>query len=1120
MTAAQDPGDPAPAQTPRLYFQDIRVENGVGYGVIGADMHVFGDRIPLYLLENWHDSPAEDPQWLRELPSRLLNARHGVVDFIGREEELAALHAWRQDGPRLAVRWLHAPGGTGKTRLAARFAADSAALGWKVVTATHGPGSILPEPAPQDLRPDGSEGVLLIVDYADRWPRTHLMLLLSNRLLRHSDVRTRVLLVARTADDWPGMRGELDRLRAGTSSHLLAPLPQDLGQRTEMFTAARDGFARHYGIEDARGIGPPAALEHPDFALTLAVHISALVAVDALVNGLPAPADMSALTVYLIDREHAHWRHLAGDGTHELNPAERTFRTPPPVMNRLVYTASLTGALVEPVGEAVVGSLRLTTGRDAAGTLTDHAVCYPPAESGRALVLEPLYPDRLAEDFLALTVPGHPADYPAQPWAAATADLLLERRDQGPALWTPRALTFLLAAAERWRHLGPEYLWPLLRTDPQLALDAGAGALGALARLADAPIEVLEAVETRLPEHVHPDLDPGIAVLARRLALHRLAGTHDPRKRIDLRLRLAKRLANAGLWDEALDHSLQAAVLGQELAAADPPANEGLYAAILSDLSLYLGENGLHEEALSAATESADTWRRLARAEPEAAMPNLSAALGNLGAELAKAARPAEGLVVSQEALAIRRRLAQQDPGFWDRWVADALHNVASGLAEAGRWAQSMRHAEESLAIYRRLAEESAERFEPDVAAGLANLIARLLRVGRYADALATAEEAVAVYQRLTTVNKPAYEHRLAGAVGELADVLSDLGRHQDALAAAQRAAAILRRLAAADAATREPDLARALHSVALYESRLSRSDDALATAAECLAIWRRLAAGDPGRYSARLAHALSGMAAQSAEVGDIRGALDASAESVALLRELVTHDPARHTDILAMTLANQGGYLAALGRADLGLQAAVESVALYRNLSERNLADGESADERRADEHPAPYDEELAMALGKLGNRYTQVRDPHGAAAAYQEAVTILRRLALANPEGFEPALAYSLRNLSPALDRLRRHEEATLIEQEAVAVLRRLAAGDRARFEPMLAGALSDLAASLTTSGRARQGTPLAEEAVAILVPAAAQDPDEHAEALAVARRVLALARAKGLWSGLRGR
>jgi hypothetical protein len=131
--------------------------------------------------------------------------------------------------------------------------------------------------------------------------------------------------------------------------------------------------------------------------------------------------------------------------------------------------------------------------------LTDHAVCYPPADPGDQMVLEPLYPDRLAEDFLALTVPGHAADYPAQDWAVPTSAALLARDGDAstPATWTARAVTFLASAAHRWSHLGPGQLYPLLRDDPQLAVDAGSAALIAVAGISGVPVPVLEAIEGR-----------------------------------------------------------------------------------------------------------------------------------------------------------------------------------------------------------------------------------------------------------------------------------------------------------------------------------------------------------------------------------------------------------------------------------------------------------------------------------------------------------------------------------------------------------------------------------------------------------------------------------------------
>lgn len=79
--------------------QNVTAIDGFAYGVIGADIHVFGDGLPLYLLERWRPPPEADPDWLRELPSRMLNARFAVVEFTGRADELENLCRWRTVAP-------------------------------------------------------------------------------------------------------------------------------------------------------------------------------------------------------------------------------------------------------------------------------------------------------------------------------------------------------------------------------------------------------------------------------------------------------------------------------------------------------------------------------------------------------------------------------------------------------------------------------------------------------------------------------------------------------------------------------------------------------------------------------------------------------------------------------------------------------------------------------------------------------------------------------------------------------------------------------------------------------------------------------------------------------------
>ncbi|WP_179201126.1 hypothetical protein [Streptomyces scabiei] len=127
------------SEVPTSWYQEVRVEGGFGYGVQHADLRVFANGMPLCLLANWREPPGADPRWLRELPSRTLNARREAVPFTGRAHGLDDLRAWRDDGRERAARWLHGPGGQGKSRLAARFARETAKAGWRVALPSTGP---------------------------------------------------------------------------------------------------------------------------------------------------------------------------------------------------------------------------------------------------------------------------------------------------------------------------------------------------------------------------------------------------------------------------------------------------------------------------------------------------------------------------------------------------------------------------------------------------------------------------------------------------------------------------------------------------------------------------------------------------------------------------------------------------------------------------------------------------------------------------------------------------------------------------------------------------------------------------------------------------------------------
>ncbi|MDX2680414.1 tetratricopeptide repeat protein [Streptomyces sp. NY05-11A] len=1166
--------------------QIVRAVNGFAYGTVGADIHVFGDGVPLYVLENWRPPPASDPEWLRELPSRMLNARFAVVDFTGRTAELADLRDWCSRGPRLAARWLHGPGGQGKSRLAAEFARESLAAGWKVVAATHGPGSVLPPPGSQDLNLDGAAGLLLLIDYADRWPSAHLTWLLSNALLHQSTVRTRVLMLARTADTWPAVRAVLANHQAGTSAHALAPLsdradqgdgePPDGGgdepvARQEMFASARDGFASRYGVA-ASAVGPPGPLGHPDFGLTLAVHIAALVAVDAHVRGRRPPGDMEGLTIYLLDREHLHWARMYGDNTHELAPHAQTFITHPRQMNRVVFAATLTGPVSHETGCAVLTErlppavLRPSDGKPlprtpggtvvpgeaavahAAGRplnapapsaappaermLADHTHCYPAADQARETVLEPLHPDRLAEDFLALTLPGHRCDYPAGDWAPLAVAALISRNGQDAETpWTSRALNTLASAAQRWPHLGPEHLFPLLRNNPQLAVDAGSSGLVALAAIPGVAPDVLEAVEALLPAGRHPSLDVGTAAMAAALLPHRLAATEDCAEQAALYQSLATRQSYAGRHAEAIGTLEHAVGLRRQAAAADPDEHEAAYAVTLNDLGIELGADGRHPEALPALEQAVETLRRLAASDPDPPRAaHLALALSGLGTCLSELGRRREAEAAELEACEIRMRLCEAEPEVFTGELSDSLRNMALYLADRGEPVLALEMAEQELSFLRLLTEREPLDYEHSLASALSNLSIYLADVGRWADAVTAGEEAGEIGRRLARANPAAHEEALARTLANLANHLAESGRWADAVTVSEEAVDIARRLARANPAAHEAGLARKLTDLCSRLVESGRPSAALAAVREGEAILRRLARAYPATHEAGLMACLSNGCAAYLAVGARQEAVTAMREAVEIARRLARSDALPRASQLASPLINASAALTAGGQRDEALTVAEEAVALCRRLAgddlplhtsglamslanlgvtqaaagryEEALASTEESvaiGRRLPAEARAAHRPELASALSNLSIRRIASGQWAEAVNAGEEAVALWRDLVRENPTAHEAGLATALTHLGTLNLAIGRTQDAVRLTTEAVRLHRRLAAVDPAAREPDLAQALADLGNALAGTGHQQEGLARLAEAIEIRRRLARGLPEAHERDLA---------------------
>ncbi|MEU5521560.1 tetratricopeptide repeat protein [Streptomyces sp. NPDC047860] len=1005
------------------------------YAVQHGDMHIRNGH-PVYHVEPFRAAPPPLPyDAAATRPSRLLAAEHAVVAFTGRRTELADLAAWRDgEASGLSVKLVHGPGGQGKTRLAARFAADSAEQGWTVWAAHH-----LSDPTALTAIVPGDSGprLLVIVEYAERWPADDLQLLLGNPLLRHPE-RARVLLLARPAASWwPSLRHRLrSKLHLDVAHPLeLKPITSDPALRGELVAAAREQFAAALGVPlpDIGGPGPE-AWEGPDFDLVLNLHMAALVAVHS--NGRSNPADPAELSAYLLDREHDFWQTL-----HDHD----RIATPPRRMARTSYLATLTRPLASETATTVLTQTGAATAQDAATTLSDHTACYPSAQPDTRL--EPLYPDRLGEDFVALQTPGHAmADYFPDDWAAqAPASLLAPT---GPALteaaaplWSRPALTVLIETSLRWRHVAEQQLYPLLTAHPRLALAAGGAALARIIEIDGVDFAVLSAIEPHLPTR-SVDLAPATAAIRRVLTNDRLQRTDDPSERADLHVTLAFSLLEVGLAEEALAEITKATVIYRRLAPTTRVHQMALTEALRLQATV-LSDLGRHEEAVDIADSALLIFRNM-QPMPAPYAQVCASLLHTLGIALSDLGRYDRALEVAREALRLRRELAEDDStaevsqdsllGSPDRLLAelaDAMTALGNRLWSAGRRVDAVEPAMEAVGIYRTLADAAPDVWEPGLAVTLNNLAIRYHGLGRHEHGLAPAQEAVEIRRRHVRTNRRAHLPVLADTLDNLANLYSGLGQRERAHALTHEAVVLYQEAAAANPTALAPDLAIALNNLATRLNELGRYDEALHI---------------------------------------VKQAFD-------LASDLARAHPDAHLPVKGKSLLIMGRALLQLGRHDEAVTRIEEGVAAFRKCAEAI---------------PEAALPDLAVALNNLGATLSDIGHLELALPLVQEAIGTLGLLPPENRGAHLPLFEALLRHLGSLLYRSWNFDAAVPVAQQRVHVCRILVQMDAVSYEPYIAAALVDLGNALGAAGHYAQSLDAMQEGLQMYACLYQADPE----------------------------
>jgi tetratricopeptide (TPR) repeat protein len=722
--------------------------------VIGAVAGAFAPSV--YDVLRAKDAKREDLRGVLEktVPrswARLLDPRRELVGFVGRDEELASLMAWYQDGEAGRLRLVTGPGGVGKTRLAVELAERVKKLGWKSERIADGQEAA----AIGLLRAVTGSRALLVVDYAET--RVGLKQMLA-ALASDQGQGVRVLLLARSAGDWwdqlgVGEPAVWDLVQSASEQQLsLSPVVAADVSDAEVIELAVRSFARELGLPERTveiygdsGTGQRRILD---------LHAAALVAV--LGDAAPGTVRVDIRTVLgeLLRHEQHFWYDSAR--AHGLRDGQDG--TTSRVLRQIVAAACLLGAATQDEARVLPGR---APGMRPSVKITEWLRALYPPDPGQADWIGSVQPDRLAELHVLEELDASPEFSRA----------CLTSLDDRQAL---RAVTLLARASSDY--VEAEDL--LSQTLPAVA-DLIAGT--------QAPVETLMAIFNAIP---YPTvvLAPAAATLGQRIASRLPAGT-EPAVRAYWLSNLGLRLAELARPAEALAATQEAVTVYRELAAADTDRYRPDLAATLNNLSVRLSQLGRPAEALRAVEEAAAIRRELAAADTDRYRPDLAATLNNLSVRLSELGRLAEALAAAREAVAIRRELAAASPDRYRPDLATSLSNLGISLSELGRPAEALPATEETVTVYRELAAASPDRYRPDLAAALNNLSVRFSELGRPAEALPAIEETVTIHRELVAASPGRYRPDLAQSLTNLGEVLEAVGRKADADAARDEAA-------------------------------------------------------------------------------------------------------------------------------------------------------------------------------------------------------------------------------------------------------------------------------------------------------------------------------------------
>jgi tetratricopeptide (TPR) repeat protein len=741
-------------------------------------------------------------------PGVLLLAVHGIVPFLGREQQLRELEQWCEAGGPLALRQLTGQGGTGKSRLAAELCVRLRGRGWET-----GFADIVSSGG--DTRLELERPTLIVIDDAEVNVR------LVDQVVGHLAHRppgvpkVRVLLIARHRGAWFDQLRQQQPLVDGygiqTNPMALDSVALRPTDRVKQFNAASRAFAPHLGTTPVTTTLE--SMSDPAFERPLLTHMSALITTAG--GGVPtsAPGGVRAEVVgWILRREKQRW-----DETRQIH---LLMDLDPQVAHQAVATATLAGAETEVEAVELLSVIGDLADRERRGKV---ARWLHQLYSG-GLYVNPLGPDLLTEQMLTetphlnelvLAIHGRITGLPQVARLVNVLSVAAEHRPEvrkvlenlvqgrlealvkaaveAPDGPLPEALNRALDLCHGADGTGDPVLVSTVESVLERIPDRSAGLARLAATIATLAVDHMRLLVVRDPVCYQPRLGAMLTGLGARLwdiqrregalaACHESVAVLGPLSRMERQHlpRFGKALTRLGLtltwakqWRDAQHVTGQAVDLYRELVTTDPSYERAL-AGVLLNQGVILEE--LHDRrAIDVTKEALRIFRRRARSNPEERVAYV-ATLGNLGIRLHHFKKHRKDLATLQRAVALSRQFATEDAEKYLLWLGSSLQNLSQIQVDHGDFERAIQAQYESVESFRKATSINADVHWEPLVKGLANLGGLLFELGKVDGALGPIEEAVAICRRLAETNPEKFMSGLPTGLRNLAAIRRLLG--------------------------------------------------------------------------------------------------------------------------------------------------------------------------------------------------------------------------------------------------------------------------------------------------------------------------------------------------------